>query len=157
MWNRTRQIILSDAEKDISKINFQKERILNAFKKGYKRQWILHHDADFYFILIRRLYRQIETESVTISKVANLKGKYKDLFKKIKIRDSYEHNEDLNLPSSNLKIVNSVMVNLTSGKITMKVLSGIYVWDLAADHEQFLKAFSEYIQLKLDEIDVQYT
>jgi len=142
------------AERDIAKINFQKERILNAFKRRYKQQWILHHDADLYFIIIRRLYRQIEDDSKTISKVANLKGKYKDLFKKIKIRDSYEHNEDLNLPSSNFKIVNSVMINQASGKITMKVLSGIYEWDLTVDHEQFLKAFSEYIRLKLDEIEI---
>jgi hypothetical protein len=52
------------------------------------------HDADFYFILLRRLYRIVEEEAKINSRVANLKGQYRDLYPKIHIRDHVEHMPD---------------------------------------------------------------
>ena len=49
------------------------------------------HDEGFYFILLRRIYREIENR-VSDSRVANFKGQHKEFFKKLKIRDHFEHN-----------------------------------------------------------------
>ena len=50
------------------------------------------HDVDYYMILLRRLYREIEETAKSDSRIANLKGKNKYLFLKIKMRDDFEHN-----------------------------------------------------------------
>lgn len=146
MWEK--QIAKRELEDSVRRLNFQRERVLNAIRRNYKQHWILGLDSDFYFVLIRRLFRQIEEESKTSSRVANLKGKYKDLFKKVKIRDSFEHDEDLNLKDSLIKVSRSLIILKQNNELSVKIQSGIHKWDLTVDHDLFIKAIREYALLK---------
>ena len=150
MWEK--QIKMRELEIDIRRLKFQRGRILGAIRRNYKQYWILGHDSDFYLVLVRRLYRQIEKDSKTDSKVANLKGKYQSLFAKIKIRDSFEHDEDLNLKDSPIKVSRSLIILKQDNKLSVKIQSGIHQWDLESDHNLFIQAVKEHASLT-DESD----
>ena len=80
------------------------------------------------------------------SKVANLKGKYRELNEKIKIRDHFEHVIDMgSFPeiTPRIKLVTSVVINKSSAYI----ISGKNTWDLVSDHERFKGLVREFVGL----------
>ncbi|MFH1694651.1 MAG: hypothetical protein ABH880_02775 [Patescibacteria group bacterium] len=142
-----KMIFQSGIEAEINGLNFQRERI---FTKPEPNQDGIRvspvHDADFYMILLRRLYRAIEKAAQYDSRIANLKGKYRELTKKIKIRDHFEHEVDMEtIPAldGGIKVVTSVMINPTSPHI----ISGDQRWLLNEDHERFISLVKEFAEL----------
>ncbi|MFH1533474.1 MAG: hypothetical protein ABID64_00910 [Nitrospirota bacterium] len=129
-----------EIESDIEKLDFQHQRIFEFFPKSTL-------DADFYMILLRRLYRRIEDKQYD-PRVANLKGKFKNLHKKIKIREHYEHfkiEDYKNLPqaASGVVIACGVLINDTNQYIE----SGNQKWHLNDDHEKFKNSLREFAKL----------
>ena len=84
---RDKMDFASDIESEIRGLDFQRERILEFSPDNETNSPKPTHDADFYMVLLRRLYRRIEAAAKHDSKVANLKGKSSELCEKIKIRD----------------------------------------------------------------------
>jgi hypothetical protein len=117
------------------------------------------HDAGYYMILLRRIYREIEKMAEHDSRVANLKGKYRNLYPKIKIRDDFEHTVkkmaqidrktliELGITckesSGNIFIQTSVCKNADS----ILIISGDNLWDMSCDHQAFLNMVAEYVKL----------
>jgi hypothetical protein len=153
---RNKAMFLSEINSGLNGLEFQRDRIFKPQSNGNIRISPVH-DADFYVVLLRRLYRRVEETAGYDSRVANLKGKYKNLLEKIKIRDHFEHGVDLEkLPSTdatqlpqlkfsvaaaiaNIKIVTSVFINKDSAYI----VSGNFKWDLYQDHETFIGLIRE--------------
>lgn len=154
---RQRILFVYDINSELRGLEFQKSRIFN---QADSREAGISpvHDADFYVILLRRLYRRIEKSASCDSRVANLKGQYNTLVGKVKIRDHFEHGVDLDkmpiadlsdIPAiknsiasqiANIKIVTSVFINKNSAKI----VSGSFQWDLYKDHNAFNKMVQEF-------------
>ncbi|MCI0381573.1 MAG: hypothetical protein L0207_00765 [Chlamydiae bacterium] len=118
------------------------------------------HDVDFYLIILRRLYRQIEDLSTHDSRVANFKGKNAKLFQKILLRDDFEHGPKELIPQlskeklSQLGIIDAKSkINLTIIKClkikkdSIIIFSGDKTWDLKKDHENFIQVIDEFISL----------
>jgi hypothetical protein len=130
----------------IKALDFQRGRIFNIsspqeFFSGHGAV----HDADYYMVLVRRLYREIENYQYD-SRVANLKGRYKDLYKKMKIRDDFEHGVDYEkvIPiSPGMTFVSSVILD----KVNPRIVSGAQEWFLNEDHENFKKMLMEFAGL----------
>lgn len=117
------------------------------------------HDAGYYKTLLRRLYREIEEIARYDSRVANLKGKNKALYQKIKMRDDFEHGveKDVQLDkeilidlgiiskesSGNVRIQTSVHKKGNS----ISIISGDILWDMSQDHQAFLKTVTEFVSL----------
>jgi hypothetical protein len=131
----------SEIQSEIVSLDFQRDRIMQSSSmqhNGLKPT----HDADFYMVLLRRLYRRIE-EAQHDSRVANLKGKFSGLHKKIKIRDHFEHEVDLdNFPqyAPGIVIVGGLVINGDQSHI----VSGDRKWFLIADHDQFKKLLADF-------------
>lgn len=134
----------SEIQSEIVSLDFQCDRILQSSSiqnNGVKPT----HDADFYMILLRRLYRRME-DAQHDSRVANLKGKFDGLHKKIKIRDHFEHEVDFdNFPqySPGIFIVGGLVINGDQSHI----VSGDKKWFLFADHDQFKTLLSDFVKL----------
>jgi len=139
-----------EIETEIKSLEFQRERIFSKIFLQAKERISPVHDVDFYLIILRRLYRQLEDIAATDSRVANLKGLNKDLLKRIKIRDHFEHGinfENLSpvgtreFPGvkigSNVKISTSLLGRL--------IVSGDLYWDLDKDHIEFVRVINEMI------------
>jgi len=144
---------LSRIESELNRLEFQHSRI---FENSTSISPM--HDADFYIVLLRRLYRQLEKVAGYDSRVANLNGEYRDLVVKIKIRDHFEHEIDLEKLQStdvtgfpefknyvfpaiaNVKIVTSVFINKDSAFI----MSGNFKWDLYKDHKMFINLIKKF-------------
>lgn len=156
MFDREQLMFNSQMETALGSLEFQKQRIFQVPSIAIHSLHVSPvHDVDFYLILLRRLYRQLEKISKYDSRVANLKGKNSALTAKIKIRDHFEHGLDLQqlpvsstkgLPGvssdSGLKIATSVFINQKDAFI----VSGSFRWDLHKDHEQFIKIMGEMIK-----------
>ncbi|KKS13853.1 MAG: hypothetical protein UU70_C0006G0007 [Candidatus Yanofskybacteria bacterium GW2011_GWA1_41_6] len=124
----------------IDRLELQRKRILQGSL----------HDADFYVLILGRIYRYIDKLSKTNSKIANLKGQNLTLLSKIRIRHYFEHEDGIsidkfpstdtsNIPGikstvaaaiANIKVVNSVFINGDKALI----VSGDCQWDLNHDH-----------------------
>ncbi len=134
----------SEIQSETACLDFQRDRIIQSPSinhNGIKPT----HDADFYMVLLRRLYRRIE-DAQHDSRVANLKGKFKDLHKKIKIRDHFEHEIDLdNFPqySQGIFVVGGLVINGDQSHI----VSGDKEWFLFADHDQFKNLLTDFSRL----------
>lgn len=142
---------LMEIKNCIDGIELQRSRIC-AFQTAV-------HDAGYYMILVRRLYRKIEEKASCDSRVANFKGKHKGLCSKIKMRDDFEHDVINNLQldketlvglgiiskesSGNIQIHTSVHKN--RGSIT--IISGNIQWDMKQDHQAFLKMIEGFVNL----------
>jgi len=136
----------SNIKNELNRLDFQRSRILSY------NAWMdpsipnVNHDADFYMVLLRRLFRNIEKTSRYDSRIANLKGRFERLYKKIKIRDHFEHDIDIkDIPeySKNIKIMCSVVLNNTNPHI----VSGDQIWTLNEDHDSFKTLVEQYIKL----------
>lgn len=154
-----KRLFSSEIESELNGLEFQKNRIIKS--KSSEQMVSPVHDADFYVIILRRIYRRIENLATRDSRVANLKGKYRILAEKIKIRDHFEHGIDygklpptdvsdipeisLSIASeiANIKIGTSVFINKNSARI----ISGSFKWDLQKDHELFGKMIEEFVRL----------
>jgi hypothetical protein len=131
---------ISGIESDIEKLDFQHKRIFEFSLKTCGNP-----DADYYMILLRRLYRIIESEQHD-SRVGNLKGKFSNIHKKIKIRDHFEHEVDLdNFPhaSQGIIVIGGVVINKTNPHI----ISGNQKWLLNEDHEKFKDLMRKFANL----------
>lgn len=117
------------------------------------------HDAGYYMILLRRLYREIEEIAKCDSRIANLKGKNKGLYQKIKMRDDFEHGveEEVQLDKEIL-IDLGIISKESSGNIriqasvhrkgdSISIISGNILWDMSQDHQTFLKMVTEFVSL----------
>lgn len=138
---------MAEIESEISSLDFQRDRILQLDPRQLPHGVSPVHDADFYMVLLRRLYRRIE-DAQRDSRVANLKGKYSDLCKKIKIRDHFEHGVDINTfpqTTPGMMIITSLVHNGNDSHI----ISGDKKWLLTEDHERFKTMLSEFIELFL--------
>ncbi|PJC30798.1 hypothetical protein CO051_04915 [Candidatus Roizmanbacteria bacterium CG_4_9_14_0_2_um_filter_39_13] len=134
-----------EIESKIRGLDFQRKRIFEFFPNNDPESPKPTHDADFYMVLLRRLYRRIENEQYD-SRVGNLKGRFSGLHKKIKIRDHYEH--DINYKTfphitPGIMIVCGVVINKTNPHI----ISGDKKWLLNEDHEKFKNLLSEFVKL----------
>ena len=138
-------------KKIISGLDLQRVRIFNYSTKI--------HDVDYYTILLRRAYRIIEYYATKDSRVANLKGKNKNLLKKIKLRDHFEHEVKSESRLSNKKLSDfrivspdsHLNINITTSIVqtnnSFSILSGDIIWDLSEDHLAFIKILDEFIKL----------
>jgi hypothetical protein len=154
MYDREKTLFLNDIQSKINGLNFQRERIFAiSTKERFEKRISPVHDVDFYVIILRRLYRIIENVSSHDSRVANLKGRYNDLFKKIKIRDHFEHGVDIDgiaptvisdLPSGTISGSDS-SIRITTSIVNNVIISGNFKWDLNVDHEIFIKIIKEFI------------
>ena len=137
----------SGIESEIRGLDFQRERILEGSPENETFGTPgPGHDADFYMVILRRLYRRIHETAKHDARVANLKGKFSALCKKIKIRDHYEHEVDLEkLPviPPGFKILTTVLINPTKPRI----MSGDMEWLLKDDHEEFNKLLGRFVKL----------
>ena len=130
---------------EIRDLDFQRERILKVFQNNDSEKPGPTHDADFYMILLRRLYRRIENEQHD-ARVGNLKGKFNGIHKKIKIRDHYEHNINYKaFPqiTPGITIIGGVVINETNSHI----VSGNQKWLLNEDHKKFTDLLLEFAKL----------
>lgn len=118
------------------------------------------HDADFYMVLLRRIWRILEETAKINSRVANLKGKYRKLYQKIKIRDHFEHKDkDMIVPSDKELLVKTgvlskeskgniqIQICLVKGKDSISIISGARSWDIKNDHQIFCELIKEFIKL----------
>lgn len=144
---------LMSVKAEMEGLEIQRTRISDILSK------YLVHDAGYYMIILRRIYREIEKKSAQDSRVANLKGKYKNLCKKIKMRDHFEHKAKSNAQadkqlltrlgiinkevSGNIRIHCSVIKNSDSIFIVSEDLE----WDMAKDHQTFIQMVDGYINL----------
>ena len=124
----------------ISRLEYQKDRIFKELKnQSYNPEFILAiHEADYYMVLLRRIYREIEKLTRHDSEVANFKGRNINLVKKIKIRDHFEHGVDFSKINGSFKIVTSIMDN--------KIVSGNFVWNLQEDHQKFIEMINDMLK-----------
>lgn len=154
--DRDKILFLAELENELRRLELQKMRTLKP-EEGVSPV----HDADLYMVLARRLYRDIEKAARADSRVANLKGQYKTLLEKIKMRDHFEHGFDVEtLPSAdgiqpdilkgtiagaiaNVKIATSVF-NI-NGKVN--IVSGDSNWDLDADHSALVEVVGKFASL----------
>lgn len=140
-FTKLRDETVSEFRSLLDRLNFQRQRILEPFDPdGFMSK--ANHDADFYMVILRRIYRIIESLAISDSRVANLKGKHSGLFCKIKIRDHFEHEidyEKLPFISPGVKVSCCVIINKSSAKI----ISGDKEWHLNNDHNQFIKVVEE--------------
>ena len=141
---------LSDANSKINGLDFQLTRIFSGppMPRGVSPV----HDVDHYVVLLRRVYREIEKQSRIDSRVANLKGKYGELVKRIKIRDHFEHGFDFETlpavnPISNPHLQIGSGVKIATSLIGQTIISGSFAWKLPEDHVEFKKMFDEYVRL----------
>ena len=145
---------------DNEKLKFLNEinQNINALQLQHSRihtQRTKVHDADFYMILLRRFYRKIEKNATSDSRVANLKGKYKNLCIKIKMRDDFEHGvkKDNQLEKKqliDLGIINkkfSGTVQIQISVLKNSIVSGNIRWNLTKDHQTFVKMMKEFVSL----------
>ena len=79
---------VSDVQSEVVALDFQRDRVLSGGSSALPAGVCPTLDADFYMVLLRRLFRRIEAVQHD-SRVANLKGKFPDLHRKIKIRDHH--------------------------------------------------------------------
>lgn len=94
-----------------------------------------------------------------MSRVANLKGKNKGLYQKIKMRDDFEHDVKKGV-QLNKEILNGLGIICTEsyGNVqiqtsvfkkgdSISIISGDVIWDMSQDHQFFLKMITEFISL----------
>lgn len=144
---REKLIFNSDIEKKLKCLELQRDRVMNYQPHQNDQDFLLpNHDADFYMVLLRRLYREIEKIAGTDSRVAHLKGQYKQLWPKIKIRDHFEHKvnvDELASIAPGIKIIRGVVINKTNPYI----ISGNQMWQLNDDHNTFIEMVQKMIKL----------
>ena len=140
----------SGIESKIRRLDFQRERILKSSPENEAFSTPgAGHDADFYMVLLRRLYRWIEAAAKHDSRVANLKGKSSALCEKIKIRDHFEHfepeadYEKIPQITPGIIVVGGVVTNDTNPHI----ISGDQKWLLNEDHEEFKNLLGRFVEL----------
>lgn len=132
---------ISEIESDLATLDFQRDRI---FQDPINPQDVRGvHDADFYMVLLRRLYRRIEKTARHDSRVADLKGRHKELYKKIKIRDHFEHGVDVSKFTQNIIVIGGLVINGEQSHI----ISGDQQWFLYKDHNQFKELLNTFVQL----------
>lgn len=142
---RRRRIFSSDIGSELKRLDIQRKRILDFSPLTDSYQASPNHDADFYMVILRRLYRRIEAAQHD-PRVANLKGRYIFLFKKIKIRDHFEHEIDYNnFPqyAPGIIIVGGIVLNSTNPHI----VSGDQEWLLNDDHKSIKELMTELATL----------
>lgn len=135
---------VAEVESMIRSLEFQKERILNqeVLNQNVKPT----HDADFYMVILRRLFRTIEKKAKIDSSIANLKGKFQHLYEKIKIRDHFEHEVDYeNIPHASPGII--VIGGLVINKTNPHIISGDKKWLLIDDHESMIDLMNQFLQI----------
>ena len=146
-----------EVESKLNSLEFQRKRILNTpHKELWEKKISPVHDVDFYVILLRRLFRQIESTATYDSRVANLKGKNIDLVKKIKIRDDFEHGIDLenllpvdvaNLPAGTISAPLGANIKIATSLMNDEIVSGALKWSLNKDHQSFVQLMVEFVKL----------
>lgn len=145
-----------EMESKMEGLNLQRERIFTGDARKHSRRAAPVHDVDFYVVLLRRLYREIEHRAHHDSRVANLKGKYQELGRKIKMRDHFEHGFDQDklkptdttgLPGMKGAKGVVIMTSVFLEKGLRQIVSGNFRWDLDKDHEQFVRMVSEMVAL----------
>lgn len=134
----------SKIESYITKLDFQHKRIFEFHSDKPNNL-----DADFYMILLKRLYRRIEDEQHD-SRVGNLKGKFNNIHKKIQIRNDFEHKihhkiDHKKFPhiTPGIIVVGGLVINDTKPHI----VSGNQQWFLNEDHKKFKKLMREFAKL----------
>ncbi len=135
----------SKIQSEIVALDFQRDRVLQQNAAQLASGVRPTHDADFYMVLLRRLYRRIEDVQHD-SRVANLKGEFYDLYKKIKIRDHFEHEVDLNkFPqyAPGIFVIGGLVINGSQSHI----VSGNKKWFLVEDHNRFKNLLAYFIRL----------
>lgn len=115
------------------------------------------HDAGYHMILLRRLYREIEERAKCDSRVANLKGKNKELCQKIKMRDDFEHGVEKDAQMDKEILVGlGILCKESAGNFriqtsifkkgdSISIISGKIIWDMLLDHQAFLKMINEFV------------
>jgi len=153
--NRDKILFQYDIESKLNGLELQRERILSRTETSRTRVSPVH-DVDFYVILLRRLFRQLEDVARYDSRVANLKGRNNALVKKVKIRDHFEHGVDLenmksvdvaNLPSGTISAPEGTNIKIAMSLFNNHIVSGDLKWDLGADHQAFVKLMSDFVGL----------
>jgi len=149
--NPEKMTFLCEIENDLGGLELQRSRV-------YENRHAVH-DAGYYMILLRRLYRKIEDAAKRSSHVANFKGKFIKLFLKIKIRDDFEHGvKKDSLIDKKILIDYGIVSENSSGDIRIQtsvlrrddsicIVSDDKYWDLGNDHQSFCKIIEEFIGL----------
>jgi len=141
---QTKHLLVSKVNSGINALEFQKTRIL---KKEFMPLGVPPtHDADFYMVILRRLFRIVEKTAKTDSSVANLKGKYQHLYSKIKVRDHFEHGVDCSEIPDEVPGIKFICC-LVNSEQNPYVLSGNQKWFLKEDHKAILDLMNQFLQI----------
>jgi hypothetical protein len=132
-------------------LELQRSRIYDASNLN------ILHDVGYYMTLLRRAYREIQQSMKFDSRVAYLNGLNKELFKKIKMRDDFEHGVEKDDQVDRETLIQLGIVSKeSSGTIRIRtsvfttrghvlIISGKIIWNMSLDHQSFLKIFQEFI------------
>ncbi|MFZ1292436.1 MAG: hypothetical protein WAR79_20255 [Melioribacteraceae bacterium] len=142
---RQTHLLISEVESGINALEFQKKRMLN-YELLLNENVSPTHDADFYMVVLRRLFRIIEKYAKNDSSVANLKGKFQHLYEKIKIRDHFEHEVNYeNFQQISPGII--VVCGLVNNQTNPHIVSGDKQWLLFDDHKSIIDLMNQFLRL----------
>ncbi|MBP8973980.1 MAG: hypothetical protein KBH93_08885 [Anaerolineae bacterium] len=146
--------IASNIDQGLEGLEIQRARVLRASQDITQNPEASYsvapnHDADFYLVLLRRMYRVLENTAKENSRVANLKGQYKDLYPKIKMRDHSEHMGILDIPPirEGSPIIVKLVIVINENRVT--IVSGDQEWNLDTDHGRFVELMRKFLALWL--------
>lgn len=120
------------------------------------------HDADFYTIILRRVYRKIDKLAKELPEINKIHSENSEFFEKIRIRDHFDKMESSNwedvekIGESNvdhLKTFQNAIFPAIAKVIILpmvienKIISGPYEWDLEIDHTKLLKITNDVIAI----------
>src|SRR3990167_6480044 len=123
MYDRDKMLFQHEMESKLNSLKFQRERILNTpHKELWEKKISPIHDVDFYVILLRRLFRQIESEATYDSRVANL-------------------------PSGTISAPVGANIKIATSLMNDEIVSGDLKWSLNKDHQLFIQLIIEFSNL----------
>lgn len=141
----------SDIQTQLGDLELQRERIFSPLPTKLRASPV--HDVDFYVIILRRLFRQLEEIARKDSRIANLKGQYRDLAQKIKIRDHFEHKVDgetiqpidvSSLPPGTISAPAGANIRISTSLMGRDIISGNLTWNLDGDHMAFVELITKF-------------
>lgn len=141
----------NDFRSFIDRLELQKERILTIPHRGV-------HDADFYTMILRRIYRRFGLLGARNKEIARILDKDKVYFNKIRIRDDFDKPEKVSkertieikkLPKGfihgegQVSMFTSVLIKDDNAFI----VSGEFIWNLNEDHKKLLSIVDKVINI----------
>ncbi len=154
--NPDRILFQYEIRSKLCSLELQRQRIYSSQQIAVSAGASPVHDVDFYSVLLRRILREIEEAARYDSRVANLKGKNSALFKKIKLRDHFEHGLDQenvkptlisDLPKGTIFSPDSESIKISTSLLNDQITSSGLTWHLKSDHQKFIEVAQDFSDL----------